>query len=538
MNHKKFFLKLLLSVLFFLTLHCGSTPVETTETITYNIGGTITGLSGTVILQNNEGDDLTITADGPFTFTTKLADSAAYAVTVLTQPTDQTCSISSGTGTVATADVSDVTIVCSSTTYTVGGTLTGLSGTVVLQNNSGDDLTLTSDEDFTFATAVADGADYEVTVSSQPSGQTCSASSNTGTVSGANVTTVSVVCSSNTYTVGGTVTGLSGTLVLQNNSGDNLSLTASGSFTFSTAVADGAGYTVTVLTQPSGLTCSASSNSGTISGAAVTSVVVTCSATTFTVGGTLSSLSGTLVLQNNSSNNLSLTSSGSFTFTTAVATGASYSVTVLTQPTQQICTVSSGSGTISSANVTTVTIACISIRRIFVTNTTYNGNLGGISGADSKCSSDTNNPGNGSTYHALLMDSQTNRYVCTNSGDCSTADACTSGVDWVLKASMEYIRTDGTVIGTTSSKCLFDVFSGSSLTNAIGASGSYWDGIYDKWVSPSHNTCNRWTSSTNSGDFDGNGRIGSVSATDSTAFYVSTSLPTCDTSKSLICVEQ
>ena len=58
-----------------------------------------------------------------------------------------------------------------------------------------------------------------------------------------------------TYTVGGTVSGLSGTVVLQDNGGDNLSVSANGSFTFATALAGGAAYSVTVKTNPSGQTC-------------------------------------------------------------------------------------------------------------------------------------------------------------------------------------------------------------------------------------------------------------------------------------------
>jgi hypothetical protein len=52
-----------------------------------------------------------------------------------------------------------------------------------------------------------------------------------------------------TYTIAGTVSGLTGTgLVLQNNGTDSLSITADGSFTFSTPIADGSTYNVTVLT--------------------------------------------------------------------------------------------------------------------------------------------------------------------------------------------------------------------------------------------------------------------------------------------------
>jgi uncharacterized protein (TIGR03790 family) len=77
------------------------------------------------------------------------------------------------------------------------------------------------------------------------------------------------------YTIGGNISGLTGILVLQNNSGDNLSISANGSFTFATSISDGNPYSVTVLTQPSGQTCSVSSGSGTVP-SDVTSVSVTC----------------------------------------------------------------------------------------------------------------------------------------------------------------------------------------------------------------------------------------------------------------------
>jgi len=97
-----------------------------------------------------------------------------------------------------------------------------------------------------------------------------------------------------TYTVGGTVSGLAGSsLVLQNNGGNNLTVGASGAFTFSTALASGSSYAVTVLTQPSSpsQTCSITSGgSGNVGSANVTSVQVTCVTNTYSVGGTVSGL--------------------------------------------------------------------------------------------------------------------------------------------------------------------------------------------------------------------------------------------------------
>ncbi|MHB8811829.1 MAG: beta-propeller fold lactonase family protein [Steroidobacteraceae bacterium] len=175
------------------------------------------------------------------------------------------------------------------TQYTIGGTVTGLSGTgLVLQDNGGDNLPVSASGSFTFASKVNSGATYSVTVMTQPSGQTCTVSSGSGTAS-ANVTSVAVACtaSSSNVTIGGTVTGLTGTgLVLQDNGGDNLNVTGNGAFTFATSLASGAAYAVTVLTQPSSptQTCTVASGSGTTGTTNVTSVAVTCTGGTASVG--------------------------------------------------------------------------------------------------------------------------------------------------------------------------------------------------------------------------------------------------------------
>ncbi|MGO8758369.1 MAG: hypothetical protein ACLQG3_09620 [Terracidiphilus sp.] len=81
-----------------------------------------------------------------------------------------------------------------------------------------------------------------------------------------------------TYTIGGTVSGLSGgQLVLQANGANSLSVSANGSFTFTTSISSGAAYMVTILTQPSSpaQSCMVRNSSG-VAGADVTSVQVTC----------------------------------------------------------------------------------------------------------------------------------------------------------------------------------------------------------------------------------------------------------------------
>ena len=81
----------------------------------------------------------------------------------------------------------------------------------------------------------------------------------------------------------------------------------------------------------------------------------------YTVGGTLSGLAGSgLELQLNAGTSLAVSRAGSFTFPTALGSGAAYSVTVAVQPSSpaQTCVVARGSGTVGMANVTDVAVAC------------------------------------------------------------------------------------------------------------------------------------------------------------------------------------
>ena len=85
--------------------------------VTFPVGGTITGLSGSVILISgvaSNNDMVTINRDGSWTFPDPIATGAAYSVSIVVQPAGQHCEITSGTtGTVAMA-VNDITIECTS----------------------------------------------------------------------------------------------------------------------------------------------------------------------------------------------------------------------------------------------------------------------------------------------------------------------------------------------------------------------------------------------------------------------------------------
>src|SRR5258707_5053396 len=94
--------------------------------------------------------------------------------------------------------------------FTIGGTVTGQTGTgLILQDNGGDNLTITGNTTFTFKTAIANGQPYNVAVFASPTGpvQTCTVSNGAGTAH-ANVTNVAITCSTGTVSIGGPVVRL------------------------------------------------------------------------------------------------------------------------------------------------------------------------------------------------------------------------------------------------------------------------------------------------------------------------------------------
>jgi subtilisin-like proprotein convertase family protein/subtilisin family serine protease len=172
---------------------------------TYTIGGAITGLTGSgLMLQLNGGSNLPVNANATaFTFVTQLASGAAYAVSVLTQPTNpsQTCTVSNGTGNVASANVANVSISCATNSFTVGGTVSALRGSGLVLQNGGNNLPIGGNGAFTFPTPILSGTLYTVTVSTQPvsPAQSCTVTSGSGTVGASNVTNVVVNCG---FTIG------------------------------------------------------------------------------------------------------------------------------------------------------------------------------------------------------------------------------------------------------------------------------------------------------------------------------------------------
>src|SRR5215472_4162135 len=120
---------------------------------TYSVGGTASGLSGSAVLQDNGGDNLTVTANGTFTFATKLAAGAAYNVTVATSPAGQTCTVANGTGTIGSANVTGVTVTCAAS-----GAASASDNFTRADGSLGANWTATSDGGLTISSNQAVGA--------------------------------------------------------------------------------------------------------------------------------------------------------------------------------------------------------------------------------------------------------------------------------------------------------------------------------------------------------------------------------------------
>jgi uncharacterized repeat protein (TIGR03803 family) len=308
-----------------------------------------------------------------FTMLTNVAYSSSYAVTVKTQPAGLTCAVNNGTGVMPGAAVTNISVACTDRPFNLGGTITGLGAHVglVLINGS-DSLTVASNStSFTMPTPISFGSLYTLSVQSAPAGLSCTLTNGSGAMPASNVTNIAIVCSDQSYTVGGTLSGLNiAGLVLANGS-DQLTVAANAtSFTMPTKVAYTSNYALTVTAQPPGLTCSSGNASGAMGTSAVTDIAFTCAPTTFTVGGSISGLVGVtgLVLANGTDTLAVLANATSFTMPTGVASGATYNVTVKAHATAQQCTVTNGTNLIGMADVTNISVSCA----VGTTSTIYN----------------------------------------------------------------------------------------------------------------------------------------------------------------------
>jgi hypothetical protein len=163
-----------------------------------SVGGTVTGLiTGTAVtLQINGKETLAVAANGAFEFHDTLNANQNYDVRVVTQPARANCTLANGSGHVDrnATKVTNITVTCTPA-YTVGGLVAGLpANTSVVLADGTDTATYSANGPFAFPTALPAGATYTVTVTTQPTGATCTVIQGSGTVQAIDVTNIVVSC--------------------------------------------------------------------------------------------------------------------------------------------------------------------------------------------------------------------------------------------------------------------------------------------------------------------------------------------------------
>ncbi|HEU4850673.1 MAG TPA: hypothetical protein VFT37_00805 [Telluria sp.] len=133
-----------------------------------------------------------------FAFPQAIEYGEVYNVEIATDPRHQNCSfLTKPNGTAGQTAVIDVWIRCFQDTYTIGGTVTGLTadGLVLANGTSGGTVAIPKTATgYVFPNEVEDGTTYGVTVLTQPTGQVCSVANATGTMGEAKVENVHVSC--------------------------------------------------------------------------------------------------------------------------------------------------------------------------------------------------------------------------------------------------------------------------------------------------------------------------------------------------------
>lgn len=165
------------------------------------LGGAVVGLTKPDLAVTNGGVTLPIPANtSTFYFTELIAADQPFDIEISHQPTGAKCTIANNKNKANVYTVSQTVITCVTDSYTLGGTVSGLSGTgLIVANGSNNAPVLppavaNTDVDFSFPLPVADGANYGVTILAQPTGQTCAVSNPTGVMPAGEYRKLAIVC--------------------------------------------------------------------------------------------------------------------------------------------------------------------------------------------------------------------------------------------------------------------------------------------------------------------------------------------------------
>ena len=176
-------------------------PTTTAPAAPLTVGGSVSGLPGSgLVLQLNGANDLAVGANGRFNFPNALAKGSAYSVTVKASPSSpvkQTCTVSQGSGSIVGTAINNVAVSCTTNSFAIGGTVSGLSSKgLVLQLNGATDLAIASNGNFIFpGIRLPDGSDYSVAIKATPAKLKCTIKPISSAFDKDTLSIVSVTCS-------------------------------------------------------------------------------------------------------------------------------------------------------------------------------------------------------------------------------------------------------------------------------------------------------------------------------------------------------
>lgn len=183
-----------------------------------------------------------------------------------------------------------------------------------------------------------------------------------------------------------------------------------------------------------------------------------------------------------SNGNISPSGNNSYTFTPNIP---------YTSGSQYLVTLTSSIKDINGNAIKPTTLfftTALQSKLIYITTNSYWGNLGGVSGADSKCQTDSQCP-TGKTCKAIIMDTN-NRYACTSNTSCGGIYS----KDWVLEPFTTYINTLGQILATTNSTSVFGNNGAFVFNYPISANGGKaWTGFDNYFMANKDANCQNWS---------------------------------------------
>lgn len=382
-------LRIIFSLIFLSLLHaCGgggggsntnTTASANNSSTTYTVGGTISGLTGNLVLVNNAKTLSVSSGSTSFVLSETFSAAQDYSISIQTQPNNQTCSISNGAGKIANANITNVTVTCATTAHALGGTIAGLSESGLQLANGSDKVDVTtSNASFVFPQGVAEGGDYSVRIARQPPNLSCQLETGsakgkmgTDTVSNLKVSCVPAVFHKISGTFNGVPAGANIYLQLGDDTAAHVGKTlysffrgdsnGNGTFDMPQAVAEGESYNLIVKgAKDYGLTCSIQNDAGVMGTQDITNVDVTCSGISHAVSGSVTGLTTDgLILRANGALRINVAANANnFDFGKAFAENGWYSVYIEQQPSGQFCTLQNESGIINTTDINSVSVNC------------------------------------------------------------------------------------------------------------------------------------------------------------------------------------